>query len=341
VAVEGRRARAEEAPAGADGGPIEVAHTISRSGSVDYRTTVPFQSWMVGGRLEFEGLGAGCCTVEMVELGVLADNILTDAPVPVQTIQSIRPIQTIQPEEYIAEPRTTGQAVARDYTFVRPLAEFEAAMEPGERFDHHTRYETVRPASEGLQRSVERIIDRGNDGSMTVYFRQGSKRLERGYMGNNRSLGNLIAAIRSIARSQDSRIARIVIAGFASPEGSLGFNERLAWDRAVALRNFICSNSPVRPEQVYIHNGSVDWLGLRDMIERGDMWDKWRILDVIDRAPSWGEQRLRTLQRLDGGEPYRIMLRDYFPYLRQAAFIKVFFEDTAYRTNFQHNPLTF
>jgi hypothetical protein len=61
------------------------------------------------------------------------------------------------------------------------------------------------------------------------------------------------------------------------------------------------------------------------------MPQKQRIVELIDTVPVWDKARnlgrLGELMRLDGGEPYRYMLDKLFPELRQAAYIKVYFEN--------------
>lgn len=49
-----------------------------------------------------------------------------------------------------------------------------------------------------------------------------------------------------LQESKTSRVVRVVIVGSASPEGTLAFNDRLAWNRAVALKDFLLRNTAFR-----------------------------------------------------------------------------------------------
>jgi hypothetical protein len=122
----------------------------------------------------------------------------------------------------------------------------------------------------------------------------------------------------------------IVIAGFASPEGSPELNDRLALDRAVAVKEFMMDNSSVEGRSIRIFNGGTDWAGLKKLVEESDIYRKQRIVDIIENTPVWdsrrGVGRRGELMRLDGGDPYRYMLTNFFPQLRQAAYIRVYYE---------------
>ncbi|MDR0766044.1 MAG: hypothetical protein LBF09_03785, partial [Odoribacteraceae bacterium] len=54
------------------------------------------------------------------------------------------------------------------------------------------------------------------------------------------------------------------------------------------------------------------------------------VLRVIDTKPVWDPRsrvsRMTLLKQLRGGEPYRYMARHFFPMLRNAAYIKVFYD---------------
>jgi hypothetical protein len=122
-----------------------------------------------------------------------------------------------------------------------------------------------------------------------------------------------------------------VIAGFASPEGDVSLNERLAQDRAEAVKKFLTDNSEVDPTLISIYNGGADWAGLRELVEKSDLAQKQRIVEIIDTVPVWDSARnigrIGDLMNLNVGEPYRQMLADIFPELRQAAYIKVYYKN--------------
>lgn len=271
-----------------------------------YTATVHYEEWMRGGKLVLDGVSVGCCSSRKVELGLVADNVLYAEP----------RFETRIVDTPLNRP-TTGEQMAERYSFVAPADELET-------IERMLRYSDD-PAV------VDRILAETRDGSISVYFDQGLREIDANFGDNSKNLVELISAVRAIASAKDSKIAAVIIAGFASPEGSVQFNERLAGDRAEVVKEFLVQNTNVDPAMVRVFNGRADWPGLREQVENSNMAEKQRILDIIDHMPVWDGSRnagrLGELMRLDGGRPYRYMLRNFFPQLRQAAYIKVYYKD--------------
>ena len=171
----------------------------------------------------------------------------------------------------------------------------------------------------------QRMIEATREGSISIFFAQGSRTIDRNFGANNTNLVELISAVRALAAAGDVEIRQIVIAGFASPEGSVALNNELSHYRAVAVKEFLAANSDTDPSKIRIYNGGVDWTGLRSLIAQSDIYRQERLIDIIDNTPVAG--RLARLMRESGGGPYRQIERDFFPQLRQAAYIKVYFDN--------------
>jgi hypothetical protein len=82
---------------------------------------------------------------------------------------------------------------------------------------------------------------------------------------------------------------------------------------------------------ILLHNGSVDWRGLRVMVERSSLLEKREIISIIDNTPIWDSRRqvgrLGELMKLNGGRTYRYLLNEYFPHLRSGAFIRAYYRN--------------
>lgn len=279
--------------------------------SVNYTTTLPYEAWMRGGNLAFDGVNVGCCSATEVQLGLIADNVLYAEPmVDTKIVEHPVPIET------------TGDRLARQYPFIAPATELARAG---------IDYDMPLDMGRGISNSEQRFIDETREGSISIYFRQGSRAIDRNYVDNNKNLVELISAVRTLTEAEDTGIVKIVIAGFTSPEGGTALNERLAWNRAVTIKEFLTDNSGIDPQSVILYNGVVDWTGLRALVAGSNLRHKERIIEIIDDTPVWDAQnnvgRLGELMRLDGGEPYRYMSKNFFPKLRQAAYIKVYYQN--------------
>ena len=248
-------------------------YNMTNNQSLHYETRFPYEAWMHGSRLVFEGVSVGCCSSKEVLMGTMAENLLVTPQ-----------IETPAP----AYP-----------SFVQPVSQYQEGM-----FDR--------------------------TGSITVHFRQAKIDIDPRLFNNEWSLSQILYSVRQLQESGVHRIARIVIAGFASPEGTIAINYRLGRDRGQVIKDYIVKNTGLNPNMVGTFNGEVDWTGLREFVVNSDMPSRYRVLDIIDNTPvkdSSGTRaiRLGELQRL--GEPYRYMYRTYFPLLRQAAYIKIYYDD--------------
>lgn len=242
----------------------------------------------------------------------------TTQPAPVYVPPAIVETSTAKPETATApevvtqtvvveEQISTGDKLAESYPYIVPYAEFTQSGSPAE-FTAKERRQAI-----------------------TVYFAQGSHALSENYAGNRQTLTDLMASIRTLENSADSEVAAVVVAGFSSPEGDSRNNERLAAHRADAVKTYILQRSGVSDGQVRVHAGGADWQGLRMLVEVSDMPSRAAVLDIIDNTPVWDAARQKgrhgELMRLNGGDPYRYMLREFFPKLRNAAYIKVYYKN--------------
>ena len=276
VVIFGKRARINQdrhSLNGGNGDPDQNYYSMTNGQSLQYGTTFPYESWMSGSRLVFEGISVGCCTSKEVLMGTIADNLLVAPAAPAD--------QPKYPE------------------FVKPISQYQDGM-----------------------------FDRA--GAITVHFRQAKIDIDPWLFNNEWSLAQILASVRQLQASGVHKVAKIVIAGFASPEGTVAINYRLGRDRGQVIKDYIVRNTGMNPNMIGTYNGEVDWIGLREFVVNSDMSSKYRILDIIDNTPvkdSSGTRavRLGELQRL--GEPYRYMYRNYFPLLRQAAYINIYYED--------------
>lgn len=266
---------------------------------LNYSASVIWQPWMDGANLVARVVVRGCGGYQELQPLMLEREVLLSAPVAGSAIERTE-------EPAIARATTTGERMAQRHPYVRP-AEEHKGVEAGQLFDE----------------------DREN--TLVVYFNQGNYSVDPTLSSNSETLMDLLTTIKLIEESDDSRVKSIVVAGFTSPEGSSELNERLAWGRAVAAKEFLMEHSNLESSAIELYNGSVDWQGLRMYVKQSDMHLKEQVLDIIDHFPAWdsdiGRGRLAVLKNFQGGEPYRYMYKHIFPQLRNAAYIKVYFEN--------------
>ena len=174
-------------------------------------------------------------------------------------------------------------------------------------------------------------IDRYRDeATLVVYFPVGSVQVLPEFENNRAQLDHLLSVLNKIAASKDSRIAKILGVGSASPDGSAELNSRIAGKRAQVLVDHIMSRTKLASSFFEVSNDQVAWRMLRRFVADSDMDSRQEVMNIIDTAPVWDAAkkagRLGLLMKLNGGKPYRHMKQHFFPKLRNAGYIKVFYE---------------
>ncbi|WP_018338468.1 hypothetical protein [Butyricimonas synergistica] len=161
---------------------------------------------------------------------------------------------------------------------------------------------------------------------MKVFFPVSKTVLHADKYGNQKTLDDIIAGIREIGDREKLRLQGVEITGFASPEGGVALNTRLGEGRARALKDYVQKELPdLRDEDFVLVNGVENWDGLRQLVAASDMEYRDEVLGILDDA-SLGAGRKTALMKLAGGKPYRYMLKEFYPGLRNACYVSVFYD---------------
>lgn len=153
--------------------------------------------------------------------------------------------------------------------------------------------------------------------TVTLEFKVASSVIIEDFSNNAEQL----AAMRKLLNLQTGsntsmKIDRIEIRGFASPEGSVDYNKRLAQSRAETLKQYILYHYPSIPESaIHIQNEVIDWHGLSKLVQTSEMAEKRQVLDLINNTPH-GEELTIKLKQINGGKTYKYMLEYLYPRLR-------------------------
>ena len=139
------------------------------------------------------------------------------------------------------------------------------------------------------------------------------------YRRNPEELLKIDDAISDVAGNSDVIIQGIYIEGYASPEGTYASNDRLSKARAGALKNYIVQKFNLNSNFFKVSNVAEDWDGLVELVKASEMVQKDQVLKIIEIIGIF-DGRESTLMRLNGGAPYRLMLKDMFPDLRRVEY---------------------
>lgn len=171
--------------------------------------------------------------------------------------------------------------------------------------------------------------------SMCIYYRAGYRYIDPNYRNNREELDRFTRAIR--LANDNGTLKRVVIQAGASPDGTQRANERLAKYRVDSLTAYLMRATGLSSNWFEKRPLGIMWNKLRDLVAASDMPDRDEVLRVLDNEPLWtfDEQdrvigsRKKTLMDLQGGRPYKYMLREFFPDLRSSALALLYIQQPA------------
>lgn len=165
------------------------------------------------------------------------------------------------------------------------------------------------------------------------------------YRRNPQELARISRTIDHALFDRSIRVTRIFLHGYASPESPYANNTRLAKGRTAALMDFLRRKYNVAASLFHNDFTPEDWANLREFIAvgnrrrvKGDIWyddasvletpeapayvmdAREELLAVID-SPLDPDAKEEQLKRVNGGKPYRWLLKHVYPGLRHTDYI--------------------
>lgn len=170
--------------------------------------------------------------------------------------------------------------------------------------------DTIRPPKPQTEEHNEKL-------TLHLQYGAGSSKLMPAYENNAVELATLSQLVDRIRRDTSVVIHRIHITGYCSIEGTAMLNNRLSYNRAQGVADYIARRYPSLRDLLLVEGRGEDWDGLLSEVERcPDLESRERVIDIIRNVGIY-EGRERMLMELSGGRPYRWMLKEIFPQLRR------------------------
>lgn len=154
--------------------------------------------------------------------------------------------------------------------------------------------------------------------SVQVFFQQGKSEIDPFYKNNSRRLLEAINQAKVLQRDPEVTLDRVVVIAYASPEGAAETNERLAYNRAMNISDYIRQNLRVDENAFEMYFRDMDW-NLFERLVREDPYVPMRkeLLTLI------GDRDLTRIKVVRFQRTWDYLLEDIFPEMRVA---DVFFE---------------
>jgi outer membrane protein OmpA-like peptidoglycan-associated protein len=146
----------------------------------------------------------------------------------------------------------------------------------------------------------------------SLNFRNNSSLIIPDYKDNKR----ILAGLSKLARQARANRTPLVIIGYASPDGPIATNRRLARERALVLTTYLEQRCGMPKGQCFVTFGGEDWKGLVARIRTSRLKQKKDVLDIISRY-AHPEVRKRQMKAYEGGQPYSYIVKTMCPPLRR------------------------
>ncbi|MEF9924663.1 MAG: hypothetical protein RR854_08845 [Muribaculaceae bacterium] len=287
IIVSGRNKSITDSRAGINDGATRTKKDLL----VHFYEEIPYQEWMSDLSLRIDRKIESCCNEKFLASTAIIDNKVIYSP----------------EKEEIA------------WTPISPIAKSQSALTD---FDGESPFLASMEDYKVMAKDFD--VMRA-DGALIVYFRQGHRILDPNYEGNKQSLDQIKKVMAMIDADPNATLGKIVIAGASSPEGTLRRNEFLAQKRADALKKYLGIKAASKDDLFELITVGEDWSGLCQMVEASDMKHKELVLETIKKYPVTGG-RENELMKLKGGRPYNYMLKHFFPKLRSAGYIRIYYD---------------
>lgn len=163
---------------------------------------------------------------------------------------------------------------------------------------------------------AEPVKQRSETHSAHLNFEVGRYVLLRDFKNNAATLDEVKRVISTIKDDPNLSVQKIVVTGFASPEGDFQRNMVLSENRARAFVKYLQENYHIAGNLFDINWKGEDWEGLRKAVAASSIQDRDEILSIIDNEQDIVRRKQR-IESLSGGSTYRILLHEYYPPLRR------------------------
>lgn len=147
-------------------------------------------------------------------------------------------------------------------------------------------------------------------------FEQGHSSILLEYRNNQQKLNSLHEKVCMIQKNPSIVLQAIHIIGYASPEGNIYSNERIARQRALALKDYLINLFGLDENIFNISSVAEDWDGLVRILKKENVPHKNKVVEFIAKTDI-GFERNRKLFELFRSEIYNKPLSDIFSSLRR------------------------
>ncbi len=266
--------------------PYHVWVGVKRGSSYNlrYRVSIPYASWMEHSSLLLRQISKDCCTESVLATDVLTKDINLTPPCSQPGVQP------------------PALAAAQTIPAVRVIREVESSA-----FSDMVNY---------LIPKEEAVKVRTSSATAYIDYPKGGSVVDPSFGKNGIELQKVRDLLTPLLQNDLARFRHIQITGYSSPDGAYYDNESLSKHRSEGFKKYLSGHYDLQACPLLTSWVGEDWDGLRSLVDSSGLPYKKAVDFIIDNYGIF-EGRERYLMELDGGVPYRELLKNYFPKLRR------------------------
>ncbi|WP_455638914.1 DUF3868 domain-containing protein [Parabacteroides sp.] len=287
--------------------PYLVLLDTRKTGSktVRYKVSVPYASWMGHATLLLRQEIKDCCDLQLLGVDTLTHDIaVKTAAAPVLASATASSQLPSHPQSV---SREKGQVQMEGSIPVKEPAVTIMASAPES-------YEMTL----SIQSPVSRNSEKQHIRSAVLYidYPLDKDDVYPDYKNNREEINKVDAILSPLLSDVSVRLRRIRVRGYASPDGDYRNNERLAANRSRLFSGYIRDAYGLSDRLFDVSSVAEDWKGTVELLDRMKPAYYREALDVIRRYGIFNGREKRLME-LEGGVPYKDMLKNLFPKLRR------------------------
>jgi len=232
---------------------------------------------------------------------------------PVQPIEPVQPVVETQPvvpePPVVKEPEPVKERAIDVLVRTEPVLAHISEYKPYDR-------------SQVLRRDQRALF---------VYFPVAKSDIQTEFRDNQQTLNHIIDVTQKMLADKDSEIRKIQIVGLASFDGKNEANERLASNRAYALKKYIQDRLAVSDDQFDVACGGEDWADFRDQVAEAIANGSdhaaalQKVIDIIDREQDL-TRREQQIRKLNGGRTFQYIKEQLLADQRNSGYLRIYFD---------------
>ena len=173
--------------------------------------------------------------------------------------------------------------------------------------------------STAMQPAEEQVKRRAEDKSARLEYRRDSYAVLPEYRTNRAELDSVQHSLALVKDNPNLTITGIYITGYASPEGSMTYNERLSQRRAQTFAEYVRQhNRELEKELWHVAWKGEDWDGFRRQVEQASGWEKRQdVLQKLEGCEGSQDDCEKQIRASLSREDYRYLLDELYAPLRR------------------------